>query len=244
MWQPKSYNIYPSLLDAYTWYLGADENYERTSMKVDIDTYKEQQLQSLIDKINRVPFESEAADRGTCFNEVVDCIIHDINSDKMLITKHPEIGMIRVKYNNRTFNYPIELCRQFAAMYPEAISQEYIEAILPTSMGNVKLYGYIDELLPLSVHDIKTTSKYVDRKFFNHAQHLVYPYCLIKSGDNIHTFEYNITDFHDVYKEVYVFDEERDTKKLTEMVEDFISFLEKYRDKITDKKIFNYDTNR
>ena len=32
--------------------------------------------QSLLDAINRVPFESEAADKGTAFNAVIDCYIH------------------------------------------------------------------------------------------------------------------------------------------------------------------------
>ncbi len=32
--------------------------------------------QTLLDAINRVPFESEAADRGTAFNAIIDCYIH------------------------------------------------------------------------------------------------------------------------------------------------------------------------
>ena len=67
---------------------------------------------------------------------------------------------------------------------------------------------------------------------------MVYPYCLIKNGNEIRTFEYNITDFRNTYTETYVFDEKRDIPVLTSFVERFIEFLEVNRNLITDKKIF------
>ena len=81
--QPK-YRFYPSLLDKFEQYLRADEQVE-SFWNVDNETgeYKkspeviEAELkQSLLDAINRVPFESEAADKGTAFNAVIDCYIH------------------------------------------------------------------------------------------------------------------------------------------------------------------------
>ena len=39
------------------------------------EEFEEIQRLSLIDTINRVPFDSEDADRGTAFNEIVDCFI-------------------------------------------------------------------------------------------------------------------------------------------------------------------------
>lgn len=68
--QPK-YRFYPSLLDKFEQYLRADEQVE-SFWNVDNETgeYKkspeviEAELkQSLLDAINRVPFESEAADK-------------------------------------------------------------------------------------------------------------------------------------------------------------------------------------
>lgn len=84
--QPK-YRFYPSLLDKFEQYLRADEQVE-SFWNIDNETgeYKkspeeiEAELkQSLLDTINRVPFESEAADKGTAFNAVIDCYIHRKN---------------------------------------------------------------------------------------------------------------------------------------------------------------------
>ena len=83
MKQPK-YRIYPSLLDKYTTYLRADEEAE-SYFNIDSETgeYKkspqeiEDELKrSLIDAINRVPFSSEAADKGTAFNALIDMAVH------------------------------------------------------------------------------------------------------------------------------------------------------------------------
>lgn len=82
--QPPKYRLYPSLLDKFEQYLRADEQVE-SFWNVDNETgeYKkspeeiEAELkQTLLDAINRVPFESEAADKGTAFNTIIDCYIH------------------------------------------------------------------------------------------------------------------------------------------------------------------------
>lgn len=81
--QPK-YRIYPSLLDKFEQYLRADEeaesffniDNETGEYKKSPDEVEEELKQSLIDCINRVPFASEAADKGTAFNAIVDSFIH------------------------------------------------------------------------------------------------------------------------------------------------------------------------
>jgi hypothetical protein len=96
--------------------------------------------------------------------------------------------------------------------------------------------------MPTSVHDIKTTSQYYVGKFKNHSQHLVYPYCLIQSGNDIKTFEYNVATIgvngYQTYTETYVFNPGRDIPILTQRIEDLIQFVEDNRHLITDKKIF------
>jgi hypothetical protein len=252
------YKIYPSLLDAYSWYLQSDSDNRE---------------QELIDKINRVPFESEKADRGTAFNEIVDCIIERRKSDIMQIERvngvsvtgfvdpcdgkaegdvepSNEVVALKAIYNGREFSFPIKTCKEFAAYYKGAITQQRVEAILKTRFGDVLVYGVIDELMPLSVHDIKTTSSYTPFKFRGHSQHLVYPYCLIQNGNDIRRFEYNVLEFNskgepvDTHTEVYVFEPVRDTQQLTSMVEDFIEFLESKRELITDRKVFALDNEK
>ena len=41
----------------------------------------------LIDRINRKPFDSEAADKGTAFNEVIDCMIENRKSETVQVEK-------------------------------------------------------------------------------------------------------------------------------------------------------------
>ncbi|MBP1638950.1 MAG: hypothetical protein H6Q17_533 [Bacteroidetes bacterium] len=245
--QPK-YQFYATLLDAYEGYIHSSEIYRQywgfsDDPPKSEEEFEQEQYQRLLDRINRVPFDSEAADRGTAFNEVIDCLIQNKKSDKMEIWSDRDAGMIAACFNNRTFGFPISLCKEFATYYQDAISQVLTEAILPTRYGDVLLYGYIDELMPLSVHDIKMTGKYSSGKFREHWQHIVYPYCLNKSGNHINDFEYNIVvitkNGYNTYTEQYAYVPERDIPELTNHVEGLIRFLEQNRDKVTDKKIFN-----
>lgn len=261
------YKIYPSLLDSYQNYLDSDKNWEKfygmsDEPKITIDEYEEKCKKELIDKINRVPFDNPAADKGTAFNIIVDCIKDRTKSDKIKVGREYEkkvsgtfshvgsemsgdvefTGKVlgyNVTYNNREFYFPIQLCNEFAHYYKGSLSQVYTEAILPTEYGDVLLYGFIDELMPDSVHDIKTTSKYYSDKYKKGWQRYVYPYCLNKQGNDIHTFEFNATDFRNTYTESYTYKEERDIPILTDFVESFIEFLLANKSLITDKKIFN-----
>lgn len=251
--QPK-FKFYATLLDTFTGYLKSDvvwgkywgfsENPPHTP-----DEFKDLQFQRLIDTINRVPFDSEAADKGTAFNEVVDCMIENRKSEKVQVERllsdmqdgRQAIIGLRATYKNRQFDFPISLCREFADYYKGALTQQRVEAILPTCFGNVLLYGYIDELLPMSVHDIKTTGSYYVGKFKDHWQHMIYPYCLMQNGNDVRSFEYNITDFKSTYTESYTFVPERDIPIITDHCEEFIRFLNDNRDLMTDKKIFAED---
>lgn len=244
------YKFYATLLDSFIDYQDSDAIYDKYWGWSDNpphtpEEFHQLQFQGLIDKINRVPFDSEKADKGTAFNEVVDCMIENRNSDKVEIKKVELNGIVigvNALYNNREFFFDINLCREFADYYKGALTQQYVEAVIHTSKGNVLIYGYIDELMPTSVHDIKTTSQYYVGKFKNHSQHLVYPYCLIQSGNGIKTFEYNVATIgvnnYQTYTETYVFNPERDIPILTQRVEDLIQFVEDNRHLITDKKIF------
>lgn len=247
--QQPNYRIYATLLDAFWGYLNSDviwdkywgwsENPPHTP-----EEFHEQQFQELINCINRKPFDSEAADKGTAFNELVDALIENRKPNGMDVERNKDNTCYTVVYNDRTFVFPISLCREFADYFKGALTQQRVEAILPTVYGNVLVYGLIDELMPTSVHDIKTTGSYTVGKFKDHHQHLVYPFALMQNGSDVRTFEYNIVEFNkggyvvDTYTETYVFNPERDIPILTNHCEEFIQFLEENRELITDKKIF------
>lgn len=249
------YRFYATLLDTFWGYLNSDviwdkywgwsENPPHTP-----EEFHELQFQGLIDRINRVPIDSEAADKGTAFNEIIDCMIENRKSSKMDITRlylndmnEPrKVTAIKAIYNNREFTFPIQLCREFVNYFKGALTQQWVEAILPTSFGDVLLCGLIDELMPNTVHDIKTTGSYSVGKFKNNFQHLVYPYALLQGGSDVRKFEYNVAEIgkynYSTYTETYVFNPDRDIPVLTNHCEDFIRFLEENRNLVTDTKIF------
>lgn len=270
--QPK-YRFYATLLDCFTDYIDSDAIWDKywgfsQNPPHTPEEFHQKQFQQVIDRINRVPFDSEAADRGTAFNEVIDCMVEHRKSDKIdvrYIYEQKVYGQVyncdpderwadveytdkvvglSVSYNGRVFDFDINLCRKFADRFKGALTQQFVSAILPTSLGDVEIYGYIDELMPLSTHDIKTTGSYSVGKFKNHWQHIAYPYCLYKNGSDVRLFEYNVAEIDKYnrwkyFAETYVFDPDRDIPRLTAHCEDLIRFIEDNRHLITDKKIFN-----
>jgi len=241
--KPLQYKFYATLLDAFQGYLSSSEIYQQywgfsEDPKISEEEFEQQQFQSLIDMINRVPFESEAADRGKAFNEVVDCIIEHRNSDKMEITNVPETREIWVNFKNQLFKFPTSICKEVASRLEGAITQQKISAPLDTKYGRVEFFGILDQLLPFKTVDVKTTKKYQAFKFRDNWQHKVYPYCLHQNQIFITDFEYLITDFKKVYSEAYVYDPERDYLELKNHCERFIEFLEANKELITDIKIF------
>ncbi|MBQ0034914.1 MAG: HNH endonuclease, partial [Bacteroidales bacterium] len=188
MSQPK-YKIYPSLLDAFQRVKEAktefesvfnedgEGGYKRTYEEVVADL--EQQL---LDSINRVPHAPiEAADKGTAFNEIVDCLVHNRESSNpalSLSSMQTEGGSryVRAEINCFKFDFDFSLCNAAADYFAGSTSQYLVKAPLATPYGEVELYGYLDELRANIVYDIKTTAKYEFGKYANHWQHHVYPY--------------------------------------------------------------------
>lgn len=237
-----NYNIYPTLLDKFESYINSSRIYQQywgfaDEPSISEEEFEQQQFQSLIDGINRVPFESEATDKGTAFNEVIDCIIENRTSEKMEIKSFRESGVIAVNYKQHVFNFPFNLCVEIAKSLSGAICSKYTEGILSTRYGDVKLYGYIDQLMPFTIVDLKSTSKYNSFKYRDNWQHRVYPFCLNEDGIHINEFEYIVTDFKNIWSEYYTFNE-NEKQKLLNHVERFIEFLEAHRHLITDTRIF------
>lgn len=249
-----SFNIYPSILDKFTSYLKSEVAWETyygasENPKISIDDYEKQKFEELINGINRVPFDSEAADKGTAFNEVIDMLILGRSTSETInVNSDRERGVIvakMAKNNDRVFTFPIDLCRFVADYYKYsfAVPQLLVNGELNTRYGVVNLYGYIDELLPRSIEDIKTTSKYFANKFRDNWQHHVYPYCVVSNGGCVESFSYRVVEWgtkeNKIYEEFYKYDHELSTQLLTGICERFIEFLYANRELITDKKIFN-----
>lgn len=266
------YRIYPSLLDKFEALLHVEEEvespfnldaetgeYKRTEEEIEFELKK-----SLIDAINRVPFDSEAADRGTAFNAIVDSYIHR-RPHKVATEREPyeilgfeDANVVQVAFpercggvqKERHFIFDRQWCIDEGKYFAGCISQLLVKAVLPTRYGDVELYGYIDELRRDVVYDIKTTSRYQFGKYARGWQRHVYPYCLIASGmmEGVKAFEYTAYQLKKSrtglisgtrYPEYYVYDHAQSTAMLTAHCEAFIEFLEAHRELITDEKIFN-----
>jgi hypothetical protein len=261
--QTVSYRLYPSLLDKFQQYLNYEEEAEEAWNKVN-DEYKltpdEMALSieaELINSINRCPREaSEAADRGTAFNEIVDCLIHhtQCSRDDMTITTGTAANgtaVITASLNGFTFVFERALCQEVADMFPDALSQFLCRSYMNTAYGVVELYGYIDEWMPTRICDIKTTSQYKFGKYGRKWQRHLYPYCVINSGqtDKVDEFEYTVVTLKSptkaapyitgtVYREVYTYRHALTVEVLRRHVEAFLSWLNTRRAFITDQRIF------
>lgn len=235
------YQIYPSLLDAYQEYLDTNpetfffqdeqgawhKNYNENTGEFhlsdeEVDTLARQRL---LDCINRVGFTSEAADKGSCFNEILDCIITGVKStrdDISIRTKDyivtqvadglvdPSTGKVLggdVRTNEKycphieaemdgfIFRYDIDFCKQAANYFKGSVCQMFTCAPIETGYGNVFLYGYVDYIRENKVYDAKTTKRYEFGQYKKKWQKTVYPYCLIKSGKVTEIQDFEYTCF-------------------------------------------------
>ena len=233
--QPK-YKFYPSLLDSfqryldttaedYLYYSESDGKYHRNyNEATGTFVYSQEEVdyllrQDLLDTINRVPHESsEAADRGTAFNDIIDHLLGnsvsktDLEFRSSYDIKHEtgsldiegkpdgydcyveriEKDCVKAEIGGHSFLFDGEFCKTAASYFTDSLSQIFVSAPIETKYGTVELYGYIDELRRDKVYDIKTTSSYQFGKYKKGWQRHVYPYCLIESGKvmNIVSFEY------------------------------------------------------
>lgn len=275
------YRIYPSLLDKFQdlcdYREVAAQDWNRVSESAhargehrdkEVGDYKlsEDEMHAkleaeLIDSINRCPHEPrEAADKGTAFNEVVDCLIENRNSDKVGLRRHytlQETGHpgpldgVEASLNGFTFVFDLELCRRTASTFRGSLCQYLAEATMETSCGTVELYGFIDEWVGDRIYDIKTTSRYEFGKFERRWQRHLYPWCVVESGmaQSIREFTYWVVEWayqrpyepltaKGIYPETYTYDHTESGLLLRSHVERFISWLEYRRDFITDRRIF------
>lgn len=263
MSKPK-YKIYPSILDKFQKFLDSDMVAEEFwnldsegGYKLSPDEMSEQLEQELIDAVNRVPHEPiEAADKGTAFNEIIDCLIEERECERedmqiFLCNSYNDecLPNYSVQFNGWEFSFDSFLCKDVAQYFSGHIPQYTCSAILPTAYGDVELYGHIDYVGINRICDLKTTKDYTFGNYSHYWQRYLYPYCLIESGDmeEVSEFEFTVVKWKqnknkpisgEMYKEIYTYSHEASKLKLTAICEAFIEWLEEHRDVITNEKIF------
>lgn len=268
------YCIFPSLLDKFQQLIDYEQETEQPWNIVSENAHKngkhldkevgdyilspdemyEKIEAELIDTINRcdgVPIE--AADKGTCFNEIIDCLIEnrkssrpdiDIKSEKVEDNKTAIIATL----NGFTFAFDADFCKSVAKEFKGAITQYMCKSSIVTKYGDVEIYGYIDEYMPNRIVDIKTTSMYNFGRFENKWQRHAYPYCVVNSGvsTDIDEFEYYVVVWDksssllkgSIHKEVYTYRHKYSTERLRAMIEHFLYWLHRRKQFITNNRIF------
>lgn len=173
----------------------------------------------LIDKINKVkkPMPT-AAKKGVDFE---DCINNCLNGQK----------------DYKEFN-PALIDKIVYKLQHSLKQQEYIEGVIETRYGDVKMYGFVDYSYVDKYIDLKTTSSFRPGKFAINYQHKAYPLINQLNGGKVSEFVYLVTDFTNIYTDQYVHNQ-RMVEQLIFDTTEFIEFLEANRGLITDKKIFN-----
>ncbi len=255
------YNIYPSLLIKYQELLDYEYLYNEywgnsDDPKYNLEEFYLIQEANLINSINRVPFENEAASCGTAFNEIVDCLIENRKSsreDCIIKSKKDNNGntVIEARIHDFVFDFDLQLCRETADYFTGSIPQYLAKAVMSTDYGNVLLYGFADEWVSSQMFDIKTTGKYSWGKFEKGWQRHVYPWCAIESGDatEIESFTYYVIEWayqrkgeplkaKGVYLETYTYNHEESGVMIREILESFIGWLLSRRIFIQDQRIF------
>ena len=227
--QQPNYAFSPSLLDAFqrmvdtkaedyfyqdetgAWHLNWNETEETLHFsEEEVDALLKQEF---LDKVNKVPMPpSEAASKGTAFNEIIDCLVKKCkpsNPDIIIKTirsgsdlynasrlkddscqipdceaAYMKIGVpfIYVALDGFEFFFDKDFCLEAADYFKGSICQYYTKANLETSKGVVELHGYIDYLRMMKVFDAKTTKRYTFGDFQKKWQRYTYPYTLIESG--------------------------------------------------------------
>lgn len=222
--KPK-YQIFPTLIDSFYWY------------KRGFNTKEE-----MLNKINRIksPMPEPAA-KGVAFEDCVNAIIksktanHPMLRDSFFDKAYQDANFPDTKFN---FTFKGNLILKIAAKLANCIkSQEYIQANVPTPVGLIKVYGFIDFSYPDKFIDLKTTGSYKKGKYKDYNQHKCYPLLAQLNGRPIKDFLYYVTDFNDTYLEPYAHTPALKDEFIRDLVE-FTEFLERERHLITDKKIF------
>ena len=267
------YRIYPSLLDKFQEFQDYEEAAEEPWNKVSESAvaagkYPDKEAgdyiltpdemcdkleQELIDTINRVEHEPwEAADKGTCFNEIIDMLIdgRDCQYEGMTVTMDDKT--VTATLDGFTFLYDLEFCQQVAEGLKDSASQVFTKANIETDHGIVELYGYVDEFRYNQVIDLKTSSSYDFLRFEQKWQRHVYPYCLVENGYEVQGFEYRVVKWKggtatqpvlsgEVIPEYYTYTHEDSKDALVAILDQFLDWLEANKERITDKKIFGGD---
>lgn len=259
MSRPK-YRVSPSLLNKWTSLVNSDRDWEqfhgdKDEPSVTPEEFFARRERELLDAINRVPFVSEPASRGTALNEMVDCIVEnrkprpDMLVERVHSPADGRLAALRAELDGFAWFFDAGLVRSLGKYFAGSVCQHRCEAEIETDFGPVIVYGDADYIRRDLVLDLKTTARY-DRygKYSEGWQKAVYPYALTESGEavGISGFVYVVVPLKgenpvtgEIREEYYPYDHEAARGEIRGALEAFIPWVEEHREQITHKRIFN-----
>ncbi|RZJ89603.1 MAG: hypothetical protein EOO20_10510 [Chryseobacterium sp.] len=218
------YAITPTLLNAYLRFKDADDD---------------ETFESLINKINGVKGDQvDAILKGIAFEKLVNDLI-DGNKDDIEVSDDNQFYIVnwkgddeeRLLFNAKLVNGIAERLKFNTG------KQEYMEVVIHSHVGNIKLYGIVDYDYPEMVVDLKGTEKYKCGKFEDNTQHPVYSLIRKLNNKPIKAFKYLVSDYTREYQETYIPTEQM-YQKLMFTIYEFIAFINHFKKHITNTKIF------
>jgi len=221
---PFDYAITPTLLNAYLRFKDADDD---------------ETFESLINKINGVKGESvDAILKGIAFENTINDLI-DGNKDRIDVSDDNQHFIVNWKGDDEErllLNAPLVNGIAERLKFNTG-KQKYMEAIIHTHVGNIKLYGIVDYDYPEMVVDLKGTDKYKCGKYEDNTQHPVYSLIRKLNDRPIKAFKYLVSDYTREYQETYIPTEQM-YQKLMLTIYEFIAFINHFKKHITNTKIF------
>lgn len=183
----KHYRMSPSFLNKFSGWLNAAEMWDRywgesAEPPHTPEEFEAMQLKELLAYINNEPQEpNEAADRGTCLNEIIDVLTGATPREDvrvLLCTEYYEAH--KEPY---TFKFDKSLIYGLCEVYEDAISQYHLLHTYDLSNGDrVTLHGFADYIFPTEIWDMKTTSRYAHGNYDTNWQRKIYPVVAVDSG--------------------------------------------------------------
>ncbi len=198
----RRYVLSPSMLNKFTGWLNSEEDYWKywgnsETPKLTLAEYQQQQQDELIFYLQGDPQPPmEAADRGTCLNEIVDCLIGAIPREDVTWAK--EDISYTAQLNGFSFKFYAQLVDDTQMAMRNGIPQFHLKHLYkPDGVDyEVLLHGYSDYIFPTQIWDLKTTLKYDGEKYANNWQRHVYPMLAVDEGDMIscETFGFHVVE--------------------------------------------------
>jgi len=214
----KVYNFWATLLNDFSHYQN-EAGYEKGEEFFPFVTET-----NLIDKLNRVPFEStEAMDKGNAFELAV-------------ATNQSE-----VVFGDKKYDFDKALVNNLSSMVSGGAYQKGLKYTIGFDECMVNFYGYSDFIKRDTIVDLKTTGQYTFPKFDKSFQHKVYLCGANQMGYKMNKFQYLVTDFKDYFYELYPYDLDQYDADLRFIAKDLIGFIESRRLMISNENLFRED---